>query len=50
MKRFFAIALLIVILLVNSQPALAGGDKVRGERGQGDVWQHQTMNPPPFNP
>lgn len=49
MKRV-ALALVVVVTLVVSMTssALAGGDKVRGENGQGAVNQVQVQDPPPF--
>lgn len=50
MKRAIA-AFLICAMLVLSASAVvfAGGDKVRGDNGQGSVNQHQEQDPPPFN-
>lgn len=51
MKKLAGIIIAVMILsLVVAAPALAGGDKVRGESGQGDVNQVQIMDPPPFQP
>jgi len=51
MKRIVAVSLiLMLVLLITASPAFAGGDKVRGENGQGDVNQIQVMDPPPFQP
>lgn len=51
MKKTFASLLLVALLvLVTAMPAFAGGDQVRGDNGQGDVNQHQVMDPPPFQP
>lgn len=46
------IALLAATLLfaLAVSTALAGGDQVRGENGQGAVNQVQVQNPPPFQP
>jgi len=51
MKKIF-IAMLVVLALSISlaSPALAGGDQVRGDEGQGTVNQVQVMDPPPFQP
>ena len=51
MKKFF-IALLITLVLsvMLASPVAAGGDKVRGENGQGTVNQVQIQDPPPFQP
>ena len=49
MKRVISILLIVAVLsLVIASPALAGGDKVRGEKGQGCVGQVQVQDPPPF--
>lgn len=42
-----ALLLAAIMLLLAATPALAG-DKVRGEKGQGEVKQNQVMDPPPF--
>lgn len=50
MKRAAIIILLAALLTVSSiSPAFAGGDKVRGENGEGQVNQVQVQDPPPFN-
>lgn len=41
-------AALLFALAVSS--AWAGGDQVRGENGQGAVYQVQVQDPPPFQP
>jgi hypothetical protein len=51
MKRFVLVFVLAVILTLGlTSSALAAGDKVRGENGQGDVNQVQVQDPPPFQP
>jgi hypothetical protein len=51
MKRFSVTVMMVVaLLLATVAPASAGGDKVRGDGGQGSVTQVQVMNPPPFQP
>ncbi len=51
MKKTFANLLIVALLLLaTAMPALAGGDQVRGDNGQGGVNQHQVMEPPPFQP
>jgi hypothetical protein len=51
MKRALLTALLAaLVVLMSALPALAGGDKVRGENGQGGVNQVQVQDPPPFQP
>lgn len=49
MKRM-VLALLIVAALAISlaSQAFAGGDQVRGDKGQGGVVQTQVQDPPPF--
>lgn len=49
MKRILLITLVVVSLCVLfTSPVFAGGDKVRGEKGQGGVNQVQVEDPPPF--
>lgn len=49
-KIVFAIVSVAVLTLCITSPALAGGDKVRGDNGQGEVNQVQVQDPPPFQP
>lgn len=42
-----SVALLTLCL---ASPAFAGGDKVRGDKGEGSVVQVQVQDPPPFQP
>ena len=50
MKRIISIMLIVAALsLCIASPSFAGGDKVRGEKGQGEVNQVQVQDPPPFN-
>ena len=39
MKKVFLSLLVIVMLAVLASPAFAGGDKVRGDKGKGEVVQ-----------
>jgi hypothetical protein len=51
MKRLIVSILAVVALFVFSMSvAYAGGDKVRGDNGQGAVNQVQVQDPPPFQP
>jgi len=50
MRKMTMLAITIVLVLAVTIPALAGGDKVRGDNGQGQVNQHQVQDPPPFQP
>ena len=51
MKRtVLSLMLVIVLTLCLASPAFAGGDKVRGDKGEGDVNQVQVQDPPPFQP
>ena len=51
MKRLVLVFILAIILTLGvTSSALAGGGKVRGENGQGDVNQVQVQDPPPFQP
>ncbi|HEY98216.1 MAG TPA: hypothetical protein G4O16_08585 [Dehalococcoidia bacterium] len=50
MKKIIFIMLIVAALsLCIAAPAFASGDKVRGEKGQGEVNQVQIQDPPPFN-
>ncbi len=49
MKKTILVSLVVVALMVvTTSTAFAGGDKVRGEKGEGSVNQVQIQNPPPF--
>ena len=49
MKRILYIMLIVAALTIClASPAFAGGDKVRGEKGEGQVVQVQIQDPPPF--
>ncbi len=49
MKKLIFIMLIVVALSISlASPVFAGGDKVRGENGQGNVEQVQVQDPPPF--
>ena len=37
-----------VLSVALASPVFAGGDKVRGEKGEGKVEQVQVQDPPPF--
>lgn len=50
MKKLFALVLALIMLVGIFTDVSAGGDKVRGDNGAGDVNQHQVMDPPPFQP
>ncbi|MDD5126870.1 MAG: hypothetical protein PHR43_02040 [Dehalococcoidales bacterium] len=51
MKRpLITMAIVAVLTLCLASPVFAGGDKVRGENGQGEVNQVQVQDPPPFQP
>ena len=51
MKRtVFVLVLVIMLVLWLAAPAFAGGDKERGDKGQGCVNQVQEQDPPPFQP
>ena len=49
-KTILTLMLVIVLTLCLASPAFAGGDKVRGDNGQGSVNQVQVQDPPPFQP
>ncbi|MBN2240336.1 MAG: hypothetical protein JW712_11235 [Dehalococcoidales bacterium] len=48
-KALIIIAVVLLVMASLSTTAMAGGDKVRGDNGQGDVNQVQIQDPPPFN-
>ncbi len=53
MKSLSIVLALLIALsfsLLVAGKVFAGGDKVRGENGQGDVNQVQIQDPPPFQP
>lgn len=51
MKKLFLVLLVVFALTIAlASPVFAGGDKVRGEKGQGEVNQEQVQDPPPFQP
>ncbi len=49
-KSFASLILVIILIVLATAPAYAGGDKVRGDGGQGTVHQVQIQDPPPFQP
>ncbi|MDD5511121.1 MAG: hypothetical protein PHI12_09980 [Dehalococcoidales bacterium] len=49
-KVLFAVLAVVLLTFCITSPAFAGGDKVRGENGQGEVNQVQVQDPPPFQP
>ena len=44
-KKFLLVPLFLILA---GASVFAGGDKVRGEKGEGDVNQVQVQDPPPF--
>lgn len=51
MKKILLILLVVIILTISTTSSVfAGGGKVRGENGQGEVNQVQIEDPPPFQP
>jgi hypothetical protein len=51
MKKIILVITVAVILVLSLiVPVFAGGDQVRGEKGQGNVNQEQITDPPPFQP
>ena len=51
MKRaVLALILVIMFVLWLAYPAIASGDKVRGDKGQGCINQIQEQDPLPFQP
>ncbi len=49
-KLLFALLLALALSICAVAPVSAGGDQVRGEKGQGEVIQVQVQDPPPFQP
>lgn len=47
-NKMFALIIVVILLISSISTAFAGGDKVRGENGQGEVNQVQVQDPPPF--
>jgi len=51
MKKLALILVVVIVLTISvTSSAFAGGDQVRGEKGEGDVNQVQVQDPPPFQP
>ena len=51
MKRVVLVLMLVIMLVLwLGSPSFAGGDKERGDKGQGCVNQSQIQDPPPFQP
>lgn len=49
MKKILVMVVVLCLVILSFTPAKAGGDKQRGEVGQGSVNQHQVVTPPvPF--
>ena len=49
MQRLIFLLSVVVLIVVSSANAFAGGDKVRGDEGAGTVHQHQEEDSPLFN-
>jgi hypothetical protein len=49
-RTILTLMVVIALTLCLGSPAFAGGDKVRGDNGQGEVNQVQVQDPPPFQP
>ncbi len=49
-KLLSALIIVSVVTIFLASPVAAGGDKVRGDNGQGSVTQVQVQDPPPFQP
>jgi len=47
-KTVFIIMIIALLCIATTSTVFAGGDKVRGENGQGAVNQVQVQDPPPF--
>lgn len=49
MKKLVLLLGILALIVITSTNAFAGGGKVRGEKGKGNVNQVQVKDPPPFN-
>ncbi len=47
-KTIMVILIVVALMVVTTSTAFAGGDKVRGDKGEGSVNQVQIQDPPPF--
>ena len=50
MKKTLLILLAVIAFSMAITSPVFAGDKVRGEKGQGEVIQVQEQDPPPFQP
>jgi hypothetical protein len=50
LTNLLTIAIVVLLLLVTTVPAFAGGDQMRGDKAQGSATQVQVQDPPPFQP
>ncbi|MBT3362161.1 MAG: hypothetical protein HN837_06220 [Chloroflexi bacterium] len=50
MKTLIVALVIIALAALTTTTAFAGGGKVRGDNGQGEVNQVQIQDPPPFQP
>jgi hypothetical protein len=50
LTNLLTIAIVVLLLLVTTVPAFAGGDQMRGDKAQGSAPQVQVQDPPPFQP
>ena len=49
-KSLFVLVIVVALTVATAATAYAGGDQVRGDKGQGEVVQVQVQDPPPFQP
>ena len=49
-KGILTVVMVCTLFAFVTMSALAGGGKVRGDNGQGEVMQVQVQDPPPFQP
>ena len=49
MKKLIVFASVLFLTMIIAAYAFAGGGKVRGDNGLGEVNQVQVQDPPPFN-
>jgi hypothetical protein len=49
MKKLSVLIIMFILMMALTTFTFAGGGKVRGEEGNGEVNQVQVQDPPPFN-
>jgi len=49
MRKIIVLISVVILIVVSSVNVFAGGGKVRGDEGKGEINQEQIMEPWPFN-